>query len=694
MGLLNPLALLGALALAVPILVHLVRNDKADILKFSSLMFLLRIPRKTVRQHMLRNLLLMAVRLFLLILLIGAFARPYLVEVDGAAATTEDSRGMVVMMDNSYSMTYGTNFERMLAETRDRIATLTPSDRASLIVFSDSAAVLGTPTGDSVELNAFVDAVEPSPNRTGYYEAFAMADRALAQFEGTNRELVVITDFQRNGWNRSSREAVLDSDVQTEVVDLGIENPDNVGFESVSVDATVFTRTYEGQLLARINNYDLVSPKTVNVQLEINGRAVESRPVTIPAESSEPVEFTGFELALGYSQGRVSIENEDALMADNEFLFSVLRQDRLGLLVIDAGDPDQSVFFEQLFAAATDLPFAVEIRRVGDVAADDLDDYEVVIVNDVPRLDDEFKTKLDERRAEGQGQWVFLGENADREWWNGYDALPVTVGEEIYVERDRNRPFYSITTPERSHPVFAALEQQGARLSLNSARFFAYRDMVPDEGAVSVARFEDGSASIVESPDADPGLIVMGSTVDNGPWNDFPLKPSFFVLVHETVRYLAGYRDRRSSYQLGEAVTVGANDDGIAVITPDGDRVNLGNEDATGPRFFTPGQPGFYEVRTGPETAQVAVNVPLTESQFDRIQAEDLIASVQRVEGEARRAALLSETDGDDFARRQNWWWYLLLLALLAGIGEAYLSNRVTQTSRAAVPAAGGRTAG
>ena len=692
MGLLNPLALLGALTLTVPILVHLVRNDKADILKFSSLMFLLRIPRKTVRQHMLRNLLLMALRLFLLILLIGAFARPYLVEVDGAAATTEDSRGMVVMMDNSYSMTYGTNFERMLAETRDRVATLTPSDRASLIVFSDSAAVLGTPTGDSAQLNAFVDAVEPSPNRTGYYEAFAMADRALAQFEGTNRELVVITDFQRNGWNRSSREAVLDSDVQTEFVDLGIENPDNVGFESVSVDATVFSRTYEGQLLARINNYDLISPKTVNVQIEINGRAVESRPVTIPAESSELVEFTGFELALGYSKGRVLIENEDALMADNEFLFSVLRQDRLGLLVIDAGTPDQSRFLREAFASAPDLPFAVEIRRVGDVTADDLDDFEVVIVNDVPRLPEAFKAKLDERRAEGQGQLVFLGDNAEAVWWNTYEALPVTLGDSVFVERDRNRPFYSMTTFERSHPVFDAREQN-ARLTLNTAQFFAFSDLEPKTDTLELAKFEDGSAAMVESGEGDRGLIVMGSTVDNQ-WNDLPLRPSFVPMVHETVRYLAGYRDRRSSYQLGEAVTVAANDDGVAVITPDGDRVNLGNEDATGPRFFTPGQPGFYEVRTGPETAQVAVNVPLTESQFDRIPAEDLIASVQRVEGEARRAALLSETDGDDFARRQNWWWYLLLLALLAGIGEAYLGNRVTQTSRAAVPAAGGRTAG
>ena len=278
MGLLNPLALLGALALTVPILVHLVRNDKADILKFSSLMFLLRIPRKTVRQHMLRNLLLMALRLALLILLIGAFARPYLVEVDGAAATTEDSRGMVVMMDNSYSMTYGTNFERMLAETRDRIATLTPSDRASLIVFSDSAAVLGDAdrrfSGTECLRRCGRTESESHWLLRSVCDGGPGAGAVRRHEPGTGGHHRFSEERLETG---PSREAVLDSDVQTEVVDLGIENPDNVGFESVSVDATVFTRTYEGQLLARINNYDLVSPKTVNVQLEINGRAVESQ---------------------------------------------------------------------------------------------------------------------------------------------------------------------------------------------------------------------------------------------------------------------------------------------------------------------------------------------------------------------------------------------------------------------------------
>ena len=186
----------------------------------------------------------------------------------------------------------------------------------------------------------------------------------------------------------------------------------------------------------------------------------------------------------------------------------------------------------------------------------------------------------------------------------------------------------------------------------------------------------------------------MGSTVDNGPWNDLPLKPSFVRLVLEAPRYLAGYRDRRSSYQMGEAVEVPAvGDGGVAVVTPSGQRLTLGNEASAGPRFFTPDETGFHEVRVGADTSQVAVNLPLSESVLERIPGEDLMASVRRLDGEARRGALLAEADTDDFARRQNWWWYLLLLALLAGVAETVLGNRVTRTQRAAAPAMRGPSA-
>ena len=128
MAFLNPLFFIGSLVLAVPILVHLVKKDKSEIVQFSSLMFLLRIPKKAIRQQKLRNLLLMAMRLLLIALLIGAFARPYLVRSDDALVPESGDQAVVIVMDNSYSMTYGTNFERMKDEANNRIDALAPGE--------------------------------------------------------------------------------------------------------------------------------------------------------------------------------------------------------------------------------------------------------------------------------------------------------------------------------------------------------------------------------------------------------------------------------------------------------------------------------------------------------------------------------------------------------------------------------------
>src|SRR6185295_2189153 len=116
MSFLNPFLLFGSLALAVPVLIHLVRREKSEIVPFSSLMFLLKVPKRSIRQQKIKNLLLMALRLLILALLVTSFARPYLTRNTNAAAATDQNRGIVLLLDNSYSMRYGTNFERLKTE--------------------------------------------------------------------------------------------------------------------------------------------------------------------------------------------------------------------------------------------------------------------------------------------------------------------------------------------------------------------------------------------------------------------------------------------------------------------------------------------------------------------------------------------------------------------------------------------------
>src|SRR6266404_446847 len=146
MSFLNPFFFIGSLMLAVPVIIHLVRREKSEIVPFSSLMFLLRVPKRSIRQQILKNLLLMALRVLLLALLVGAFARPYFTQSARPNAPTGSERSMVMLLDNSYSMRYGGNFDRLKAEAVKRIDSLAAADRMALLAFNDSASVLMLPT--------------------------------------------------------------------------------------------------------------------------------------------------------------------------------------------------------------------------------------------------------------------------------------------------------------------------------------------------------------------------------------------------------------------------------------------------------------------------------------------------------------------------------------------------------------------
>lgn len=682
MSFLNPFFLFGSLALAIPVLIHLVRREKSEIIPFSSLMFLLKVPKQAIRQQKMKNLLLLALRLLILALLVGAFARPYLTQAARQVVSTSSNRSVVMLLDNSYSMQYGTNFQRLKTEAVKRIDAMPAGDRMALISFNENATMLSQPSSDKNLLKAAVDNLEPSFAATRYYEAFTLADRVFSQMGVDQKQLVIISDFQRNGWNRSSRESVIGRDVKTENVNLSVEKPTNVGIDSVLVDPTSFSRTYTGRVIARIHNYHKDDAVNVPVSISINDKEVGRKMIGINRNSTALVEFTGFDLPLGFSKGRIRIEtNDDPLKIDNDFLFALERREKLNLLVVDAGRPRQSFFLREAYTSSPELPYKVTLLPVRSVTPEEIAKYEVVIVNDVPRLPDRVRDRMDQLRKTGQGQIVILGENADTGWWNSYTKLPVKATQKIFVSKDRGKPSVSVTTYDHTHNIFKPFEST-SKLTLNTAQFFAYVAMEAKPGATVLAKFEDGSPVIIESSKDDHGMLVFGSTVDNK-WNDLPLKPSFLPLFHEMIRYVSRYDEGGGWYVLNEGIPVngGIERATAAVIDPNGNRQPLGELSAGESRFFTPVVPGFYEVRVGPDTRMIAVNPPSSEGNLDSMQPEDLLASVQRTQAESQQAGTFDDTDQEDYARRQMGWWYLLLFAFLAGIAEIYVANRMYKPS-------------
>ena len=682
MNFLNPLFLIGAAVLAVPILIHLVRRERSEIVPFSSLMFLLKIPKRMIRQQMLKNLLLMLLRLLLIALLVGVFARPYLVQsATPDAGQSGQGRGVVMLLDNSYSMRYGMNFDNMKAQALARINDLGSGDRMAVVAFSDAPSVLSAPTSDKGKLRAAVDTLEPTYAGTRYFDAFSVADRLLSQVGAQEKHVILISDFQRTGWNRSSRESVIGHDVKAEMVNVGVKDSNNIGIDNVSVDATSFVRTYTGRVVARIHNYRRDREMSVPVALLIDDKEQARKTVVVPASGTALAEFGGFDLPLGFAKGKIRITSDDPLTLDNEFLFGIERREKLNVLILDAGRPRQSFHLRAAFTAAPDLPFNVRVGNASAITVEDLGSPDIVIFNDVPRLADAVRDRMVQARKAGQGQLVVLGANADLAFWGAVAGFPAKPVRKVDVAADRGTVVY-LTSYDKNHGIFKPF-QATSRLGLNTAKFLKYTELELKPGASAVAKFDNGAPALVESPVDDRGLLIFASTLDNI-WNDLPLKPSVVPFLHETVRYLTRYNAVKGWYTLGEGIPVIGNlDGGVArVIDPAGTQHSLGELKSGEQRIFSPALPGFYELRLGRDTRVLAVNSPPSEGNLEMMVPEDLLAGVQSTEAEARQTGTFAQDDQLEYARRQMGWWYLLLIALVAGIVELYIANSRTQSVR------------
>ena len=177
---------------------------------------------------------------------------------------------------------------------------------------------------------------------------------------------------------------------------------------------------------------------TVPVSVSLGDKEMARKTVNVAANSTAVVEFTGFDLPLGFSKGRVRIEAQDPLMLDNEFLFALERREKLKVLVVDSGKAKQSFFLRQAYTSSADLPFEVNIMQAASVTPEEIARHEVVVVNDVARLSDKVRERLDEMRKTGQGQLMILGENADVNWWNSYAKFPAKLTQKIFVAKDRH----------------------------------------------------------------------------------------------------------------------------------------------------------------------------------------------------------------------------------------------------------------
>ena len=408
MSFLLPLFLVGLGALAVPVFIHLIQREKNQIIAFPSLMFVRRVPYESVRRRKIRHWLLLAMRLAALALIVAAFARPF---VRGSVtALSGGAREVVILLDRSYSMGYSGRWERAQAAARQVVEQLGAADRASLVLFGTGAEVVLQSIDDRARLTAAIAAAVPGAEATRYAPALKVAGTIVAESSRPRREVVLVTDFQKNGWTPSDDQR-LPAGTTFSPVAVGDGSTTNLSVAPAAVRRARFEGQERATITGGVTNRGTEPATGVTLALEIDGRVAETARVDVAAQASASHVFAPVTIAPAGLRGVVRLA-DDALAADNVFHF-VLRETRpvAVLLAGPSGRAADDTYLRRALAIGESPRFDVTASPLDAVSDDALARAHVVIVNDAP-LTDAVIARLAAFAERGGGVLVIAGSRA------------------------------------------------------------------------------------------------------------------------------------------------------------------------------------------------------------------------------------------------------------------------------------------
>lgn len=692
LALLVPLALAGLAAVAIPILVHLVHRRHAEGTPFPSLMFLHQVPVRVQRRQRIRHWPLLLIRCLAVILIVLAFARPFLGRPTAVLATEGGRRDLVAIIDRSFSMGYGNHWRAATRAVRDALTALGPDDRATIVAFDEEATAMGPLTGETGPLLTGLDSLTPGERGTRFAPALTLARRLLEGSDADRRDIVMVSDFQRVGWDRGTP-LRLPAEVGLAMVDVSEPDPVNTAVGEVTLRREIRAGRERVQVAARVINTGPVAVDRVTLHLELNGQVLGSQTVAVEAGGSATATFASVVVPSVVSRGVVRID-EDPLPVDNTRFFVLTPGRGLPTLIVEPtrARENQSLYLERALAVGKDPTFPVRVRALRNLQLTDLDGRRLIILNDAAFPTGPAGGRLRRFVEHGGGLLLVLGAGAGARWpGDGAALLPGSVGSRVEARTDRG---LAVAQVDFGHPVFQPFSAPRSG-DLATGRVFRYRSLslAPDSSVAVLARYDDGGVAVAERRVGRGRVAVLTTTTDTY-WNTLALQPVFVPFVQSLATYLAGYRPGRLWYPVGSVVNL-AEHLRAATDAPDGESApapetvetpaGLRQRLEAGPDpLVSIGEAGFYDILDArrDHLGIVAGNVSVVESDLRPLDPETLHAAVgPRVSPEGGRQSAATLTP-EEQERRQGLWWYLLMGAAVLLAGETLIANHLSRGSR------------
>ncbi len=534
---LAPFFLIAAgLGASVPLMLHLMQNQRKEQLPFPTLRFLKLAEKHSSRRIRLENFMLWFLRTLIMALLGMAFAMP-MIRRSGLAWLGDSPRDVAIVLDVSSSMNYhterGSVWDKSLEAASAIIEGLSDRDRFCIYLARDQPeALIAEPIVSKPDGLSRLRALQPGMGSSRIAPAVAMAMKALLKADAhREREIHIVTDNQALPW-KSFAEEKIDLDAKTAIFVslLGVPAPENSGVASVELQPPIVRKGADVKITAKLLRTGPAMDSVATLFIDENEAGRRSIKAG-DAESASP-SFTIPPLSVGMHTARVQTP-DDNLPIDDSFYFLIKVQDQMPTLIV--GQDDETLFLRTALRTGFGRTGAVTMLKPDQILAGPLSAYACIFLCNALPLSGQAIAAVEDYVKTGGELVIFPGMAAKvdaYQAWNCLPGVPKSIEELGLAQRNR-----TLTWDQPQHLLVRTLREGIGIPTLAIRRRITWEKL--HDAAQRIVSMGANQPFLLDRPFGD-GHVLMFAVAADRTWSDFPLSPFFLPLVLQCADYGAG----------------------------------------------------------------------------------------------------------------------------------------------------------
>jgi uncharacterized membrane protein len=688
MTFLNPAILFGLLAASIPIIIHLLNLRKLKKIEFSTLQFLKELQKNKIRKIKLKQWLLLALRVLIILCIVTAFARPTLVGVSIGGTTSAAKTTAVFIIDDTFSMSVidqdGSYFNQAKESIKNILNQFEEGDEFGLVLVSSQSDEIEM-TSNRSKFEQEIDASAISYASGKLNNAIIKAAELIGEAKNFNKEIYLFSDFQKGRLALESEITDLKEQLgeQVRLYSFNFSGIEvlNFGIDELKINTQIFQKDKPVKFDATVKSYSDRAKDNLVVSLFINGERLAQQSINLNPGESKTASLEASAKTFGYSEALVEIE-EDDLLEDNKRFTSFYIPEKIPLLILADNLSDTKLIEAALKSVSDQGYFDVTVKRTEQISGTQLNNFQVMIM-----VSSNFvtaKEKVNQFLSSGKGVIIFPSSETNQTAFNNsLSAIGLTsAGSFVKMEAGQSIRF---SETDFNHPVFENIFMDEKKKQVESPDINSYFKINPGGKGKSIIKLEDESSFFSEYS-VSGGKILLFNSSPVFSWSDFPIKSIFAPLVTKSVMYLSTKNISDANFLAGETINVNVSERSlpqIKIVRPDNreDLITLNeNQRSDFISYSSTSAAGNYKFFSGEKLlTQSSVNTDPAESVTEYIGAGEFEEYLEKINFSGRHISIDKNENPAQMILQARFgselWRYFVIFAILLALVEMTIAR-------------------